>query len=98
MVNGNVPGGNFDPRRALVGDRKEETPLHKWAEDLTPNWTGKVAGGLYGCVLTYMDPGNERFIWTFGWGATRGDAREQAIQNMVEQRLRNVMWLPEDMK
>lgn len=91
-----VTGGTADLRNLAVNDRKE-TALHKWAEELKPDYLGPVAAGLKGCLLSHWEPRNDRFVWSFGYGVSMSDAREQAIQNMVEQRLRGLLWLPEDM-
>lgn len=71
----------------------DDTPVIKWAKELKPSYLGRVAGGLYGCLLTWVnDEGS--FIWSFATGESQLTARQNAVGYMVEQRMKGIMWIP----
>jgi hypothetical protein len=73
-------GGVFIPTREAI---------RKWAEQLRPDYAAKTRSGAYFVLLTWR-PDSGDLLWSVGYSQRDvGEAREQAIQNIVEQRWRS---------
>lgn len=53
---------------------------------MKPTFYGPIAGGLWGCLYTWVEPGTEEFQWAFGFAPDADSARGEALRRVAEQR------------